>query len=911
VIRNALLFVIINLFVCSAFAEEIIEFPDPNLEAFIRENINTSTGSIFDTDLLGITYLNASNRGITDLSGIEYCINLKTLNLSTNSITDIHNLKGLSNLSKLYLRNNLITDVSALTELQKLTNLQLRGNIIDDLSPLTFLTQLSWLDLRWCHASDISFLAGLTNLKSAYLGGNKISDISPLTNLRQLVTLELCKNHITDISPLRCLTSLELLNLDRNFISNIDSIEELTEVKFLGLSENCIKDILPLSQLVNIQNLGLSKNLITSVAPLVQNSGISSGDSVDVRQNLLYQETYNNDIPILVEKLGLDNLAYDEPNGHDPVVLDFQVFWGYEEPYTKYFPYKDNGEKHGWACGYNAYAQILRYLSQNHSLPGCGHTWHRSRLTHELFEASYDTPFSWNSMLPSIAGFDNDDPRIEPIADFAYRFTMAMRDDWGEHSAGWQAAARIKKGLGSFLGIDVMDFKRTSISSLLTENTMDEIYAKINSEIDAGRPCEMILASTSGGCHEVVVTGYRQVGDNFEYSIHFGGLDYDRSSFYRLDRPIGNYDACDSFCLSWGIKPLEESETIFCYNKVAEIYNDLSVDNNPVIATDPNGYAIIMPVDDTHAHFMRGSLDGTLLDGSPTILTSESIPSNLAIVRGTKGWAVAWSEDISGYTQVQIELIDPNGTLLLEKPLIFGMSDFPSLAWNGQVYGLAFKQNSSIHFSCFTEDGSIVDGTELDFGEGCDPSIISADNNFYVVWASQSSIKFASIDTTENLIPQIKTIDFRDALSIEKPKITWSGQDFGLAWVHNGSIDGLQISFSLMSRDGILLTTYPLIVSDTGISNVRQININAINGKFYLSYNVCCPWDAYLAIISEEAELLKTRWLFNYARSLEQTAAESRLILSSTRYYEYPKDVNEIVPYEVTDIETCVVPIVP
>ena len=51
--------------------EEYI-FPDPNLEAAIRDEIGKPTGNIYQSDLVGITDLNARDRGITDLTGLEY-----------------------------------------------------------------------------------------------------------------------------------------------------------------------------------------------------------------------------------------------------------------------------------------------------------------------------------------------------------------------------------------------------------------------------------------------------------------------------------------------------------------------------------------------------------------------------------------------------------------------------------------------------------------------------------------------------------------------------------------------------------------------------------------------------------------------------------------------------------------------
>ena len=83
------LFVVSSLGIVGGVCGDEVNFPDPNLEAAIREAINKPEGPITDEDLAGLTELDASNRGISDLTGIEHCINLQWLDLRGNQITDI------------------------------------------------------------------------------------------------------------------------------------------------------------------------------------------------------------------------------------------------------------------------------------------------------------------------------------------------------------------------------------------------------------------------------------------------------------------------------------------------------------------------------------------------------------------------------------------------------------------------------------------------------------------------------------------------------------------------------------------------------------------------------------------------------------------------------------------------------
>ena len=75
--------------------ETPVTFPDANLEAAIRQAINKSEGPIYTTDLEGLLRLFATGRDITDLTGLEYCINLKQLHLQISPICDLSLLASL------------------------------------------------------------------------------------------------------------------------------------------------------------------------------------------------------------------------------------------------------------------------------------------------------------------------------------------------------------------------------------------------------------------------------------------------------------------------------------------------------------------------------------------------------------------------------------------------------------------------------------------------------------------------------------------------------------------------------------------------------------------------------------------------------------------------------------------------
>jgi hypothetical protein len=95
---------------------EAVTFADPNLEAAIREAVGIPEGLIYPSDLEGLTSFSASARNISDLTGLEHCINLTYLDLSYNQISNLAPLVNLINLANLQLDSNQISNISPLAQ---------------------------------------------------------------------------------------------------------------------------------------------------------------------------------------------------------------------------------------------------------------------------------------------------------------------------------------------------------------------------------------------------------------------------------------------------------------------------------------------------------------------------------------------------------------------------------------------------------------------------------------------------------------------------------------------------------------------------------------------------------------------------------------------------------------------------
>ena len=162
----------------------IVDIPDLYLEAAIRdrfEEMGIPLGTwIHDYDLVNLTTLWAWNHGIEDLTGLEYCVNLKELRIAQNSISDVSPLEELQSLECLDIMNNKLTDIKELAKLSKLYDLNLSGNKITDVIWLKGLANLERLQLSGCNITDLEGLEFLKKLHELFLDYNNIIRIEPL-----------------------------------------------------------------------------------------------------------------------------------------------------------------------------------------------------------------------------------------------------------------------------------------------------------------------------------------------------------------------------------------------------------------------------------------------------------------------------------------------------------------------------------------------------------------------------------------------------------------------------------------------------------------------------------------------------------------------------------------------------------
>ena len=299
-----------------------VYIPDANLRAVIEEALGKAAGDVIAVeDMETLTDLDAENKGIRDLTGLEFAthmqrlvlgfefatnserielngnqisdisplaglINLERLELNGNQISDISPLAGLINLERLELRQNQISDISPLAGLINLLKLNIRRNPLSDISPLASAIKLEFVEVSDTLVSDISPLSALKNLNKFSSWNSPISDISPLTHL---TIIDMCGAPISDLSPLAAAKNLRELYLLKCNISDVSPLTELAGLTRLNLEGNNISDVSPLAALTELEWLKLTDNPITDFSPLEalsENTNILTGEVAIPDRNL-------------------------------------------------------------------------------------------------------------------------------------------------------------------------------------------------------------------------------------------------------------------------------------------------------------------------------------------------------------------------------------------------------------------------------------------------------------------------------------------------------------------------------------------------------------------------------------------------------------------------------------------------
>ena len=188
---------------------QVVDIPDPNLRAAIIDALKLPRGAhVTEEHMRQLTELDLLKpyRGVHNLSGLEFAINLKFLRINDNPISDLRPIAGLTNLKTLMMEKVPEADINVL------------GGLVN----------LEHFDIGHCNFKEINVVANFKQLKILAISENRIVDISPVVNLKQLKFLWAVGNEIEDITPLSELYNLRALDIYRNRIINHSPVDNLS-----------------------------------------------------------------------------------------------------------------------------------------------------------------------------------------------------------------------------------------------------------------------------------------------------------------------------------------------------------------------------------------------------------------------------------------------------------------------------------------------------------------------------------------------------------------------------------------------------------------------------------------------------------------------------------------------------------
>lgn len=157
-----------------------ISIYEQKIKSAVQAKLNKKDSNFTVEEILKVKELDLSGRGLSDLQGLQYLVNLTDLDLSDNNISDLQHIKCLDGLKRLVLDSNSIESLDYLINLNALEELSLKNNNINDISVLSKLVSLKKLNLSNNKIFNIDPLKNLTGLKELYISDNYIDDFSPV-----------------------------------------------------------------------------------------------------------------------------------------------------------------------------------------------------------------------------------------------------------------------------------------------------------------------------------------------------------------------------------------------------------------------------------------------------------------------------------------------------------------------------------------------------------------------------------------------------------------------------------------------------------------------------------------------------------------------------------------------------------
>ncbi|MBZ9606995.1 SBBP repeat-containing protein [Clostridium estertheticum] len=213
-----------------------VDIPDENLKKAINQILKRDeTHNITDSDMRNLPKeLTLASKGIKNIKGLEYAINVTKLAINNNEIQTLSSIGTLHNLEYLYASNNNIHSITPLASLNKLKTLYMGNNKIEYINALLFLDKLVVLSLEKNEIEKIASLANLEQLEYLNLADNQIENLMPIIKLKYLVNVDFSNQKTKQNKIIKTTAEDAILYLD--FLWDIDgTIPSIVNISYKGV----------------------------------------------------------------------------------------------------------------------------------------------------------------------------------------------------------------------------------------------------------------------------------------------------------------------------------------------------------------------------------------------------------------------------------------------------------------------------------------------------------------------------------------------------------------------------------------------------------------------------------------------------------------------------------------------------
>lgn len=195
---------------------EAVVIPDIILKGYLNSLLKQSSDAEITKDQLAtIKAVNLSSTTITNLTGLEYAVNLETFTLQNSKVTDLTPITKLSNLTYMTLSGSNITNelIPDLHQLVKLQSLSITSTLVDNgiFQKFNHLPVLRYFYLQNnMRITDISALASLPMLDTLFVQFNGINDFQSISRFPSLKTLAAFGQNTGRQDPHQSISSTQL-----------------------------------------------------------------------------------------------------------------------------------------------------------------------------------------------------------------------------------------------------------------------------------------------------------------------------------------------------------------------------------------------------------------------------------------------------------------------------------------------------------------------------------------------------------------------------------------------------------------------------------------------------------------------------------------------------------------------------